>query len=58
MGEPVLGDDLVALGALAAARAPQHPHDGQVGLLQGGQVKVSSLNGLQDREVFNILYNT
>merc|ERR1719427_2136808 len=38
VGEAVLGHDLVALGSLAAARAAQHPHDGQAGGLQCGAV--------------------
>ena len=38
MGEPVLGHDLVALGALAAAGAAQHPDDGQAGGGEGGAV--------------------
>merc|ERR1719427_2538555 len=37
-GEAVLGHNLVALGSLAAARAAQHPHDGQAGGLQCGAV--------------------
>ena len=38
MGEAVLGHDLVALGALAAAGAAQHPHDGEAGGGEGGAV--------------------
>ncbi len=44
VGVAVLGHDAVALGPLAATRAAQHPHDGQLGLPQRGLVNVSSGN--------------
>ena len=47
VSKPVLGHDLVALGALAAPGSSQHPHDGQLSLPQGGLVNVSSLHGLK-----------
>ena len=43
MGVPILGHNLVALGALAAARSAQDPDNGQLGLAQGGLVNVGSL---------------
>ena len=51
MGVPILGHNLVALGALAAARSAQDPDNGQLGLAQGGLVNVGSL--LENNKLFN-----
>ena len=51
MGVPILGHNLVALGALAAARSAQDPDNGQLGLAQAGLVNVGSL--LENSNLFN-----
>ncbi len=50
MGVTILGNNLVTLSSLAAARSAQDPDNGQLGLAQGGLVNVGSL--LQNNKLF------
>ena len=43
MGVTILGNNLVTLSSLAAARSAQDPDNGQLGLAQGGLINVGSL---------------
>ena len=52
VGEPVLGDNLVALGTLAASGTSQDPNDGKTSLGQRGFVNVLPFQSLQNKRIW------